>query len=54
MKSAWRKEIDEFASWNSEQVEEVDDSTNEYEEFLTADQEWGEWDNVEDEIILWN
>ena len=50
MKSAWRKDVDDFTSWNSGEVEEVDDTMKEYEDCLTADQEWGQWDDTEDEI----
>jgi hAT family C-terminal dimerisation region len=54
MKSAWKKDIEDFASWNSGEVEEVDDSMREYEDWLTADQEWGQWDDAEAEIISHN
>lgn len=52
MKFAWRKNINDFASWNSTQVEEVEDKLMEFKDFLTADREQAEWDNAEDEIHL--
>jgi len=50
MKFAWRNDVDDLASWNSSQVEEVDNSAKEYEDLLVADTEQGEWDQTEDEI----
>jgi hypothetical protein len=51
MKFAWRHSIDDLASHNSEEVEEVDDGMKEYQDFLAADQELKEWDVSENEII---
>jgi hypothetical protein len=51
MKFAWRNKIDDIASYNSEQVEEIDDGMKEYQDFLAADQELEEWDVTEDEIV---
>lgn len=54
MKFAWRKTINDYAFWNSEQVEEVDNSLMEYEDFLTTDWEQAEWDGAKDEILSWS
>jgi hypothetical protein len=51
MKFAWRHKIDDHASYNSEQVEEIDDGIKEYQDFLAADQELEEWDVAEHEIV---
>lgn len=51
MKFAWRNRIDDLASYNSEQVEEIDDNMKEFQDFLAADQELEEWDVTEDEIV---
>lgn len=51
MKSAWKNKINDLASYNSEQVEEIDDGMNEYQDFLAADQELEEWDVSEHEIV---
>ena len=50
MKFVWRTRMDDLASYNSSQVEEIDDSIA-YQEFLTADQEQNKWDEQEDEIV---
>jgi hypothetical protein len=50
MKFAWRNNVFDLASWNSSQVEEIDNGTKEYEDLLAADMEQGEWDRTEDEI----
>jgi hypothetical protein len=51
MKFAWRDKIEDLASNNSGEVEEVDDSIKEFQDFLAADQELEEWDVTEDEIV---
>lgn len=51
MKFAWRDKVEDLASWNSSQVEEVDNGTKEYEDLLAADMEQGEWDQTKDEIL---
>jgi hypothetical protein len=51
MKFAWRSRTDDLASFNSEQVEEIDDGMREFQDFLAADQEQEEWDISEDEIV---
>jgi hypothetical protein len=51
MKFAWRNRINDLASYNSEQIEEIDDSMKEYQDFLAADQELEEWDVTEHEIV---
>jgi hypothetical protein len=51
MKFAWKNRIDDLASYNSEQVEEIDDGMREYQDFLAADQELEEWDVTEHEIV---
>jgi hypothetical protein len=51
MKFAWRGRIDDLASYNSEQVEEVDNGMKEYQDLLAADQELEEWDVTEHEIV---
>jgi hypothetical protein len=51
MKFAWRNRIDDLASYNSEEVEEIDDGIKEYQDFLAADQELEEWDIIEDEMV---
>jgi hypothetical protein len=50
MKFAWRTKIDDLASHNSEQVEEVD-GIKEYQDYLAADEELEGWDLSEDEIV---
>ena len=51
MKFAWKKIIDDHASWNLEQVEEVDDCLVEYKDFLSADRDQVAWDDSEEEIL---
>jgi hypothetical protein len=51
MKFAWRNKIDDLASYNSKQVEEIDDGMKEFQDFLAADQELEEWDVTEHEIV---
>jgi hypothetical protein len=51
MKFAWRNRIDDLASYNSEEVEEIDDGIKEYQDFLAADQKLEEWDIIEDEMV---
>jgi hypothetical protein len=51
MKFAWRNRIDDLASYNSEQVEEINDGMKEYQDFLAADQELEEWDVTEHKIV---
>jgi hypothetical protein len=51
MKFAWRNRIDNIASYNSNLVEEIDDSPKEYQDFLAADQEQDGWDDSEHEIV---
>jgi hypothetical protein len=36
------------------EVEEVDDSVRVFEDLLAADEEQGEWDQIEDEISSWD
>jgi hypothetical protein len=50
MKFAWRNRVDDLASDNSIQVEEISDDVREYQDFLAADQELEKWDVSEDEI----
>jgi hypothetical protein len=57
MKSAWHNNIGNIAAWNSAKVEEVDETIDsefiEYEDMLTADRDFEEWDKmVEDEFAL--
>lgn len=44
MKFAWRNNIGDLATWNSSQVEEIDDELEEYWDFLVADGEQVRWD----------
>ena len=39
MKFAWRNNIGELATWNSAQVEVVDDEMKEYSDLLIGDKE---------------
>jgi hypothetical protein len=50
MKFAWRGRINDRASHNSEQVEEID-GLKEYQDFLAADKELEEWDITEHELV---
>jgi hypothetical protein len=54
MKFAWKNNVVDLPSWNSAQVEEVDNGTKEFENLLAADKELGEWDQTEDEISSWH
>ena len=51
MKSAWWRDIDDLAIWNSAQVEEVD--LDEYLELLAGDKQIAEWDSqfFADEVV---
>jgi hypothetical protein len=51
MKFAWRNRIDDLASYNSKQVEKIDDGMKEYQDFLAADQELEEWDVTKHKIV---
>ena len=51
MKFAWRNRIDDLASYNFKQVEEIDNGIKEYQDFLASDQELEEWDIIEDEVV---
>lgn len=53
MKFAWRDDNIDIAASNSAEVEEIDDSVRVYEDLLAADEEQGEWDQIEDEISSW-
>jgi len=44
MKFAWRNKIGDLATWNSSQVEEIDDEFGEYQDLLAADGEQARWD----------
>jgi hAT family C-terminal dimerisation region len=44
MKFAWRKNVNDLATWNSTQIEEVD--LDEYSEMLEAEDATVEFDNV--------
>lgn len=48
MKTAWRNNLEDLTVQNSAEVEEiVENNVREYEDFLAADEEQGEWDNAE-------
>ena len=49
MKFAGRNNIGELATWNSAQVEVVDDEMKEYSDLLIMDKEQEGWDN----IVMW-
>ena len=49
MKFAWRNNIRDLASWNSAQVEKVDDDMKEYQDLLIEDGEQAVWDKTADE-----
>jgi hypothetical protein len=51
MKFAWRDKIYDIALYNSKQVEEIDDSMKEYQDFLANDQKLEEWDVSEHKIV---
>ena len=48
MKFTWRNNIGELATWNSAQVEVVDDEMKEYSDLLIGDKEQEGWDNIVD------
>ena len=48
MKFAWRNNIGDLATWNSAQVEVVDDEMKEYSDLLIGDKEQEGWDNIVD------
>lgn len=53
MKFAWRNKIENLATRNSEQVEEVDiGNLNEYTDMLDMDETATEFERVEDEFIM--
>jgi hypothetical protein len=52
MKFAWRNNIGNLAAWNSTQVDEVDNEIKEYEDMLTADRDFEDWDKSADEFYL--
>jgi hypothetical protein len=52
MKSAWRNNISDFASWNSSQIEEIDDEVRQYSDMLAGDEDLDKWDNLADEIHI--
>ncbi len=51
MKFVWKNRIDDLASYNSEQVEEIDNGMKEYQDFLATDQELEEWDVTKHKIV---
>jgi len=44
MKSMWKNNIADLATWNSNQVEEIDDEMGEYQDLLVTDRECTKWD----------
>lgn len=52
MKFAWRNNIGDLAAWNSAHIEEVDSEMKEYEDMLTADRDFEEWDKTADEFVI--
>ena len=52
MKFAWRPKIENRATRNSEQVEEVDLGLDDYTEMLEVDESVVEYDRLEDELVL--
>jgi hypothetical protein len=51
MKFAWRNNIGDLASWNSSQIEEIDE-ISQYKDMLVADRDLDEWDKLADEIHI--
>ena len=51
LKFAWRNNVGDLATWNSVQVEDIDEM-KEYRDLLVADVEQDEWDKTEDEMII--
>ena len=54
MKFAWQNDIVDHCPSNSAEVKEVNDSVRVFEDLLAADEEQGEWDQIEDEISSWD
>jgi hypothetical protein len=52
MKAAWRKDINDFAAWNSSQIEEIEDEITQYKDMLVADQAFDEWDKSVNEFHI--
>ena len=52
MKFSWRPKIENRATRNSEQVEEVDLDLDDYTEMLEVDELAVEYDRLEDELVL--
>ena len=52
MKFTWRNNIGDLGAWNSAQVEEIDYEMKEYEDMLAADQEFEDWNKLEDKFYL--
>lgn len=50
MKFAWRNNVDDWAAWNSADVEEVNE-TREYSDLVAADEEQWAWDHDGDEVV---
>jgi len=51
MKFAWRNNIRDLTTWNSSQVEEIDDKMKEYRDLLAVDGEQLGWDDTGVEVV---
>ena len=53
MKSMWKNNVTDLATWNLNQVEEVHDEMGDYQDLLVADGERAKWD-VEVNVMLFH
>ena len=53
MKSVWKNNVADLATWNSNQVEKVHDKIGDYQDLLVADGERAKWD-VEVDVMLFH
>jgi hypothetical protein len=51
MKFAWRNNIGDLATWNSAEVEVVDNELKVYHDLLVGDGEQKVWDKAIDEVV---
>ena len=51
IKSVWKNNVADLATWNSNQVEEIHNKMGDYQDLLVADREHTKWD-VEVNVML--
>ena len=52
MKFAWRNDMEDFATSNSSQIEEIEGEITQYKDILLDDQAHNDWDKSVDEFYI--